>query len=228
MRRWAGSWVRSEARKRAILVAIVAAGFMGFGAHVVLDCVLSLFLGSRWSFGLSTGLLVMVAPVLWWLDRSMDRGGIAGWFKGAEAEESVGQALEYSISMPGCGIAHSVMELPGAGDIDHLVATPAGLWVVETKAGRVPRNRFPRALERVVVSMRAVREWAAAGTPVRGCLVIVDAESVRERSYTSGGEEIAVLTVRSLRRALGSEAKGERKVDAGLAKAVWQLGKVKE
>ena len=51
----------------------------------------------------------------------------------AAAERNVGGLIEYGITAPGCAIAHSVTEIAEIGDIDHLVATPGCLWVVETK-----------------------------------------------------------------------------------------------
>ena len=64
--------------------------------------------------------------------------------KGARAEESVGQAIEYALTSKRCAAAHHVEGIARIGDIDHLVATPRGLWVIETKHGRPFRRGSSR------------------------------------------------------------------------------------
>ena len=44
--------------------------------------------------------------------------------RGAHAEETIGQAIEYALTRDACAVAHHVEEIARVGDIDHLVATP--------------------------------------------------------------------------------------------------------
>lgn len=228
MRRFAGSWVRQQARRRLLIVTAVSGGMMGFSLGSVLAIASSFVFGA----GSITYILIPVAlaSLAWmaWTLRSMDRGEIAAWLKGADSEEYVGQAIEYALTVPSCAVAHSVTGLTDSGDIDHLVATPAGLWVVETKTGRVPKRFFPGVLEGLARKAKAAREWAPPGTIVRACLVLDNPEGTRRRRYEAAGETIAVHSVRSLAKDLSAEVTPEPAASPELANAVWKLGKIAE
>ena len=228
MRRFAGSWVRQQARERLILIvaAISAAG--GFALHWLFSLAVSLILDPGWVTPLTIAFMAASLIGMRLASRSMDRGRIAGWLKGAESEEHVGQVLEYAITAPHCAVAHSVTELTGAGDIDHLVATPAGLWLVETKHRRLPRKMFPQTLAAIARKMKAARAWAPPDTPVRGCLVLDNPEGTRRRRYDASDETIFVHTTDSLAKLLAEEAGAYPSVSPKLANAVWQLGRTQE
>ena len=145
---------------------------------------------------------------------------------GARAEERVGQAIEYALTQASCAVAHHVEEIARVGDIDHLVATPRALWVIETKHRRVPKSDFPEVLRRIARNVQAVREWAP-GTPVTGCLVFAsEQEQPPKPTYRHGQETIrAFADPTALMRALRNEAH----VTGGseeLARRVWKLGKL--
>ena len=59
--------------------------------------------------------------------------------KGIAIPESqrIGQAIELALISDHCAVAHGVSKIARVGDIDHLIATPLGLLVVETKYRRV-------------------------------------------------------------------------------------------
>ncbi len=208
---------------RILLVFLLIGASVGFGLHWLLAVVLHFLLDPVWISWV--GILVMLGLLalllLAW--RSLDRGSIAKWQKGADSERNVGQAIERAIAAPGCAVAHTVTGLTGSGDIDHLVATPAGLWVVETKTGRVPRKQFPRVLHGLARKVKAVREWAPPGTAVRGCLALDNPEGARRRRYEAASETIAVHGAPSLAKALAAEASGPPTVPPGLAERVWKL-----
>ena len=66
--------------------------------------------------------------------------------------------------IPSAGLSYSppfglvVETIARVGDIDHLVATPRGLWVVETRHGRVASPDFPETLRRIALNVEAVRD----------------------------------------------------------------------
>ena len=223
MRRSPGEWVRWQARKRLVYILAAVAGLMGFAAHFALDRITSLFLGQGWAAGLSIALMLAAIGLMIWLHLYLEI--VVRWLKGADAETYVGQVIEYAIAAPNCAAAHSVTGLSGSGDIDHLVATPADLWIVETKAAPVPRRLFPRVLERLASQARAVREWAPPGTAVRCCLVLENPQGTRRQDYERDGERVAVHTPGSLRKALAAEATGRPHASPELARAVWELGR---
>ena len=92
--------------------------------------------------------------------------------KGHIAERQIGRALEQAITAKGCAIAHNVTAIMDSGDIDHIVATPQSVWVIETKYRRVPDDRFPKVLSRLHACRGRVEALLPRGTPVRSCLVL--------------------------------------------------------
>ena len=127
---------------------------------------------------------------------------------------------------PGCAVAHSVRSVAKIGDVDHLVSTPVGLWVVETKYARVPPSAFPAVLERIAPNVKAVREWAPAGTEVRGALVLAKGQKAeRQEPYREAGEDIWAFRPAELMTTLAGEARSSRRADARLAEEVWRLGR---
>ena len=146
--------------------------------------------------------------------------------KGASAEERVGLAIEYALTREQCAVAHNVQEIARVGDIDHLVATPRGLWVIETKYRRVPRPDFQETLRRIALNVQAVRNWAP-GMRVTGCLVIVTGRNDPPKSaYEWGAEKIRCFdSAESLMREVRDEACSEGG-SSEIAGRVWRLGKV--
>lgn len=145
--------------------------------------------------------------------------------KGAQAEETVGQAIEYALTRDACAVAHHVKDIARFGDIDHLVATPGGLWVIETKHGRVPNANFPETLRRIAENVEGVRDWAP-DTRVTGCLVFAtDLRKPPKPTYEYGNETIKTFPNRT---ALMRELRDEARRTGGsldLARRVWSLGK---
>ena len=177
------------------------------------------------SVGFAGAILVAVAA-FWIVFRKVERGRLGRLEKGEDAEVRAGQFIEYALTAPSCAIAHSVTGIARVGDIDHVVATPARLWVIETKYRRVPREHLPEALRRIADNTTAVWEWAPPGTPVRGCLVLAYESRVHRKTYDYGKEPIVVHTPASLARELRAESGRERVLDERVAAEVWKLGRV--
>ena len=166
---------------------------------------------------------LMERPAFWW--------NLENLRKGEEAETYVGQLVEYALTAEHCAVAHAVTAIAAVGDIDHLVATPAAVWVIETTYRRVPKKSFPAMLERIAANMAAVRQWFPAGTPVRGCLVLAYESEIKRRLYSHGKEQIPVYTRDSLGmliREIREEARGRQSLDEQVAKDIWKLGRVAE
>ena len=146
--------------------------------------------------------------------------------KGARAEETIGQAIEYALTRDGCAVAHHVEEVARVGDIDHVVATPAGLWVLETKHERIPKAEFAEILRRIAANVEGVREWAPDAR-VTGCLVFGSDQQKRPRpAFEHGKETIRAFADRgALMRELRKEARGSGD-SLELARRVWKLGKL--
>ena len=215
VRRDAGDWVRTRVRTSALVIVAMLTGIVGMLAGILLYSVVG------WQSATAAVLCVAGAATL--LVLRYEKGGFSRLLKGAAAERTVGGSIEYAITAPGCAVAHSVTEVAGIGDIDHLVATPNCFWVVETKYRRVPQERFAEVLRRIRVNLEAVRRWAPPGVEVRGCLVLAtEKELPRKRLYEEG--QVEVFDPRSLVRKLKEES--TRQADNGdvsVARRVWKL-----
>ena len=181
---------------------------------------------ARWRVGTRRrpgggGSVVALHPV----SRTTRRLGLG---KGEKAETHAGQAIEHALTAPDCAVANSVITIARVGDIDHLVATPVRLWVIETKYRRIPRERFPEVLRQIADNTSAVWEWAPAGTPVRGCLVLANAAQSQRKTFDYGKEPIVVHTPASLAHELKAEARKERMIDERVAANVRELGRIPE
>ena len=226
MRREAGWFVR-ERMLRLSMVGIAGAGvLMGLGVGVGLFVLVQVWVGYGWGLAAYGAVAGAVLVAVLCLDRPVFGWGYEKMRKGAEAETLVGQTIEQAMFGTGCAVVHSVREVAKIGDVDHLVATPVGLWVVETKYARVPRSAFPAVLNRIAPNVKAVREWAPAGTEVRGALVLAKGEKAeRKERYLEAGEYIWAFRPAELMTTLADEARSSRRADVRLAEEVWRLGR---
>ncbi len=147
--------------------------------------------------------------------------------KGGYAERKVGQAIEYALTRDACAVAHNVKGGTRYGDIDHLVATPHGLWVIETKYRRIPdKGKFSKALRIIAANVKVMRDEAPPDTRVTGCLVFATRlKKPPKPTRKVRGETIRIFgRWKDLQRELRKEA---RKTEASwdLARWVWKLGK---
>ena len=178
------------------------------------------FLGFLCVAGLAIGLGVLVV-----------RRAQATWGRGLAAERRVGDRIEHALVLPGCAFAHDVKEaLGGAGNVDHVVLTPAGVWVVETKAAWLSKPAFRDALRQTAANVERVRrQLDERDVPVRGALVIADNQDPYEAENEWEGEPVTAFRVVSFWRRLQAECVEEgRSVEPGkredLARKVWSLG----
>ena len=230
MRKIAGSFPRAKK------IRLLMWGMMGAGSLLGLSAGLLFSAVEPWigPFGL-IGLYSVAASAVYFavrnLDRPSSRWNVDNLIKGERAEARVGQAIEYAIAARNCAVAHSVTAIAKVGDIDHVVATPAAIWVIETKYRKVPSDIYPEVLRRIAANTEAVRKWAPAGRPVRGCLVLAYEPRKFKPSALAGQEEIAVYTEKTLgdfMRELREEARGQEVADEQIARHIWKLGRVAE
>ena len=159
----------------------------GLGLGLPVFALADRWLGPGWAAVAYGAVAIALAATVWALDWPVNRWNYGNVRKGVDAETRVGQVIEYAISAEGCAVAHSVSEIAVRGDIDHLVATPLGVRVVETKYRRVRGSRFPKVLEGIAANVEAVRSWVPAGVAVRGCLVLATGDAPARRSYRARG-----------------------------------------
>lgn len=229
MKRNPGEWLR-----RRLFGRIMDAAFLATLASGWFCGALAASLGMGLAPWLGTGLVIAFvllpgAALLGTAVYQLAKGWqLPDMGKGAHAEETVGQAIEYALTRERRAVAHHVEGIARVGDIDHLVVTPRGLWVIETKHGRVPSSRFPEVLRRIARNVAAVREWAP-GMRVTGCLVFVTgSDALPKPAYEWGAETIRCFEKpASLMRELKAEARYEGG-SSEMARRVWQLGKVEE
>ncbi len=227
----AGGWLLGELFGRAAWAMTVVAAVVGFACGLVVGGTSPIGVAVRenpwWSFlgflcvaGLAIGLGVLVV-----------RRAQSTWGRGLAAERRVGDRIEHALVLPGCAFAHDVKEaLGGAGNVDHVVLTPAGVWVVETKAAWLSKPAFRDALRQTAANVERVRrQLDERDVPVRGALVIADNQDPYEAENEWEGEPVTAFRVVSFWRRLQAECVEEgRSVEPGkredLARKVWSLG----
>ena len=223
LRREPGNWLRKQLLGRGV-PAVFGFGMLG---GVCIGILLQSWWPS-WTGGIMLGALTFSA--IWLYRLRWSRWRLDYLKKGHLTETEVGHAIEYAVTAPGCAVAHDVMDIAKEGNIDHIVATPLRVWVVETKSSRIPKKEFSRALGQMAANVKAVRNWAPPRTEVQGCLVI-DAEGASQRSdpYKSRGEKIWQESRKSFVHKLKKEvleAQSPNQEAIQLAQRVWALGKL--
>lgn len=229
MKRNPGAWLRARLLDRVVDAGLLGMAGMGWllGAGLVLWTTRgpgqAVPEWPAWSLLLPGAGFVVAA-----LYKAKRGWRLADMRKGARAEERVGQVIEYALTSERCAVAHHVEEIARIGDIDHLVATPRGLWVIETKHGRVPKREFRETLRRIALNVTAVRTWAP-GMHVTGCLVFASESEKRPRpTFKQGAETIRVFAnPESLMHELRDAARAEGG-RSHIARAVWHLAKVED
>ena len=233
MRRNAGSFVRGKMLQLVMLGtagAGVAIGLSIFPLFYAISDVINEWIGPLWAMVAYFATMVAVLITIWMLDRPSYRWNFENLRKSVKAETYVGQVVEYAITAENCAVAHSVTEIAKVGDIDHIVATPVGIWVIETKYKKVPGKTFSEVLRRIAVNTDAVRKWAPDGTLVRGCLVLAyeNENKIKKRNYSFNKEKIIVLNINLLMCNIRSETRAKQSLDKRIAKDIWKLGHVTE
>ena len=181
-------------------------------------------LSSTWkvAFIVLPGVIILAWACLRILGMEQGDWRISNMRKGLRAEARIGHTIEWALSSYACAVAHNVMDHSPGGDIDHLVATPKGLWVIETKYGRVNDKRFPNTLRSIARNVHDVREQIPNAN-VTGCLVFATDPGKVSPSYDYDGEQILCFPdPNSLAHALRKEARSTASSNE-LAKLVWDL-----
>jgi hypothetical protein len=144
-----------------------------------------------------------VAVVAWWCRPEPDAGR---WQRGAQGEVATAQLLA---RLPRRYVVmHDRRGWAMAGNIDHLVVGPTGVWVVDSKVrratlrvhrGRVWAGQEPIDVAPVAAQARRVEQ--ALGVPV-GAVIAVHGQGLRRRGKRVGGVRVlpAPRLVHRLRR----------------------------
>lgn len=231
VRHVAGEWLRRRIRmrhaKHGVLLTLTFGYVVGAGISLWLVPILG---GEPWMVLLIGAALICMLVIALARDKDLDDGNlpIRDMEKGANAEEAVGQMIEFVLMRDGCAVAHNVEGIARYGDIDHLVATPLGLWVIETKSARIPATDFARTLRQIKANIEEVQRWAP-DVQVTGCIVFGGSKKVpSKRSYSVDGVSIRCY---SKARELVLQLREEARSNAGsssIAKKVWNLANVEE
>ncbi len=228
----AGSWLQQEAIGRTAGVIGVVVCLLGLVAGFLVRSVRGVDeVAPELTWWVALLGLIAAYAVAHWVVQLFVRGMESTWGRGFLAERRVGDLIEFAVADRGCAFAHDVKEaLDGHGNVDHVVLTPAGVWVVETKASWLRQDRFHAARRQTAENVRRVRQHLRTTLPVRGALVIAD-ESVKayEKDHPWDGEPVTAFDSRSFWRRLRDERdQGGAVVDAAevakVQRAIWSLG----
>jgi len=138
-----GGWVLEQARQHEQSVIAV----LGSTAAVVLTALVLAF-GHVLSFA-SGGILLGVVLLLRWFGNDVIDEW-ARWSHGGLAEEKVGRLLD-ELAADGSIVVHDLRDRHG-GNIDHLVNSPYGVYLIETKAAGWATEEQLRKVKRQAVS----------------------------------------------------------------------------
>lgn len=224
----AGAWLRGEWLQRGGFAFMLSMGVSGFAlAFIVREFPWFDDLPAGLVVSVALGVMVAMLGILHVYLRRVD----ATWGRDLDAELRVGDHIEYAVTQRGCAFAHGVKEaLDGPGNVDHVVMTPAGVWVVETKAAWLRKQNLPAALRQVAANVDRVRRRLETALPVRGALVIADpAKDSYDADHDWRGEPVKVFGANKFMNVLRAEVgqaprsavspESERE-----ARRVWRLG----
>ena len=224
----AGSWLRWEMLRRVFSVSMLAMAGIGLGLGFMVRGlpVLDALDGTIATWGIVT-VMVLGYGALYRFAGRVESTWRAEW----DAERRVGDLIEHAVVETGCAFAHDVKEaLGGSGNVDHVVMTPAGVWVVETKAHWVTTRRFPAALAQAAKNARRVRRHLRTPHTVRAALVIDErVDRPFERDHDWEGEPVKVFDAITFWRVLREERREGRAVERfadtdRIERMVWDLG----
>lgn len=148
-----GEWVAAQARLQARLVRLL----MG-SALLLIAGVLWFAIGRR-----NTGLTVLALLLLLVVQRLGARQikVAANWMRGARSEEAVGETLA-ALTGEGYEVLHDIPQ-KFAGNIDHLVSGPSGVYMIETKHRRYQKSDLRKAKRQAAMLRDELGVWV---TPV--------------------------------------------------------------
>ena len=228
----AGGWLHGEVQGRIAGIAGAAAAVVGYALGLMVASIPVVgklmqahpgwpMLGGLGVAGLAVGLAWLIA-----------RRTHATRGRGLAAERRVGDRIEHALVRRGCAFAHDVKEaLDGAGgNVDHVVLTGAGVWVVETKAAWLDKGPFQDALRQSAANVQRIRrKLARPDVPVRAALVIADNREPFEADFDWEGEPVNAFRVVSFWRRLQEECDEDEEASKirkreELAREVWSLG----
>ena len=224
----AGGWLNRRLLDRAFSTGMLWMVFAGCGLGFMIGS-LPAFDG-RFAILVAWGILGAMVLSLGALHVFIRRTD-ASWGLGLRAERKVGDLIEHALTQGGCAWAHDVKEALGLqGNIDHVVMTPMGVWVVETKARWLSKRRFGAALRQIEGNVRRVRQHLGTSLPVRGAMVIADrSHHSMESDHDRNGEQVTVFGAKRFWAVLRRERvhgldNGLRPEVTTTENMVWNLG----
>ena len=230
MKRNPGQWLRSQIRERGFRAILIFGFGVGWLTATVITTWSGLPIGPTVLFGVGACICAIgLWRILSRIGKTTESWRFEDMRKGAHSEERIGAAIEYALTQPYCAVAHGVKDIAKVGDIDHLIATPQRIWVVESKYRRLPRNKFPETLGRIATNVDAVSKWVP-DTQVIGCLVFSGVDRISPKSsYSAGNRHILCFKhPESLAQALRAESGIEPTIPEEVVQRVWQLGRTAE
>ena len=223
-KRKAGTWLLRKMVLEIVVLSILLGTFLGMflGMHT------ATLVPSRYLFMLSNVLLVSVIIFfILWIRRAKR------YARGLEAERRVGDQIEWALTQPTCAVAHDLKEiLQLSGNIDHIVLTPVGVWVIETKSHWLSEKNFPKALRQTANNTRHIQKHLNTSLPVRAALVIDEWEKQEQsycKDYEIDGQTVTAFFAKDLRQQLRKECKQsleDQKGNTRVGELIWQLGAI--
>ena len=217
-----GRGVRQK-MNRVLLSGAVLCGFcLGLATGLGIYWVLGEAVGwEAWPAAVLCASVLSLMVVVW--RTHLGSWTLASGEKGVAGERIVGGTIEEALMRPTCAVFHSVPGTGDRGEIDHVVVTPAGVWVVETKYKWVPRKRYRAVMQRLALNVKSMRKTLGPRADVRGCLILATVRRRKHSSYTAQGVRLSVFSAGAFEQQLRQEAASEGVRDERLIRTVRKM-----
>ena len=225
VRRRAGHFLREKSLRKTFIYSMIGALLIGFGtALATLSYAVNLSSSALIQY---VGILVMVFAVLLLSIVAYSRGNwsLQNIQKGLAGEVLIGDISERAL-LKSCGlfVAHDVHSSTSAGNIDHLVATPTKVLVVETKYQYLPKQSFARTLQAIRRKAENTKRFLQLDSHVIGCLVLArETKPIKKTRYTVSGTTVYVLNTEKYEEFLLKLGKGDRTLPPNVYKKIEEL-----
>ena len=224
-RREPGAFTRRRWNQKIFLSMAGVGMTIGYLGSPYLDKLIIMTLGAEWIWVIRVTLPVIAVIVL---ERCLNKWD-KSWLAGHIAERMVGDCINTVLTRKGYAVAHGATSKKG-GDIDHLIATPAILWIVETKLHRVKKKYFGETLDTLRQKYKSLEQHWGEKVPVKLVLVVTDNKGMKlkDQYIDDGEEDVWVWNIEDFKKNLIKEVQniGHKTPSATMErvrKEIWKL-----
>ena len=132
--------------------------------------------------------------------------------KGLAGEALIGDITERALlKSHGLYVAHDVATSTANNNIDHVVATPTMVLVVETKYQYLQKQAFAKTLRSIRNNVEFIEDFLEIDSNVLGCLVLAkETKPIKRTEYDRAGPKVRVFNTKKYEEFLIQIANGDQ------------------